>query len=254
MIYRLSSRTILLAALSMVASFASADVHYNARTSDYQINYSNLSFGSASAQYDITAMVSADAKGDSNIQTPITVRTLATNVTSFGTGGSTFSYNSAASSATTTFSGNELTGVDHLNYKTALGTNFTDSYLVAGVTNGLHTLEFNGGGFGFLDNGKTFTLNVNLQGNWTHLGTTTGHLQLIGFDSSWSAPTFTFSGGETHITMVNTDYNNAADTSPNLDFKLYGTKAVPEPAAWAAISFGVVGLGFGRRRKNRLAS
>lgn len=246
------SPTLRLAASVGLASLclaAMAQVTTTSRTSLYGIVTGNQAFNGAFDIYSIDFTAQATKQGDS-ISGPLFLKNLHTNPVILTTGGLVETYNSATGTEVTSFPTSNLKGSGSITYASPAATNFNDSFLVKGVTNGFHTLEFQGGGFGFDSDGFPFTLDVKLLGNWTKSGTSKGDIQILGYDHAWSAPTPTYHNGVTEIKMFNSSYNATTDPNPNLDFKLYGSAApVPSPAAFLVYGFGLVGLGFVRKAR-----
>jgi hypothetical protein len=108
---------------------------------------------------------------------------------------------------------------------------FVFSSIVRSSSLGYHTLEFRGGGNGFLKSGGTFIIDVFLPGDWSSQGTGTGQVEYVGIGGSGFSiqSNFVFDPvlNRTHFGAINTNYIQPA-SNINLDFILHGA-AVPEP-------------------------
>lgn len=138
-------------------------------------------------------------------------------------------------------------------YDTPVGADFNQSWIVAGVHNGRHTLDFVGGGAGFVAplTGIVYRLVITINGDWTQFGTGFGQVEWLGYTGSGYSVNnfFTYANGVTTLEMSNDNWDV---NSPNASFRLYGESVVPEPGTVVLLATGLLGLAaIGRARRPR---
>jgi hypothetical protein len=235
----------LLAALPLAGY---GQISYSNRTSTYQIDPGTSSFGNASAFYSVGFDLTATNQGDSGTG-DFAVKSGYSNFQVANTGGAVTTIDPTTGVGLISFPTSNLSGTTTFSYDTG-ATGFGSSFLQQSSANDLSTLEFSGGGFGIVEAGTSFNLHMTIDGNWTNMGTSSGDLQLLGYNPEWTAPTFTYLGGQTIVNMYNGDFDGSSTSGPSLDFKLYGAPVpTPTPAVWLGFSFGIVALGLPRLRK-----
>lgn len=222
------------------------------RTSDYTVTWSNSAFGTASALYSASYAYDASAFPATNF--PFSILPNAQNFAYFQGGGVTVSSPAPTgppypSTATATFSGDGTLGYWGWQYDTAAGGTGSGLPLIYGRLGNLATLNFDVGGFdtSLYSPGIDYYVYVDLPGDWTTQGTSTGDYIFNGVASGFSAPTFTYIGGITTVETIDTDFTGG---SPSLSFTLVGA-AVPEFPTWAMLLLGFAGLGFVGHRVSR---
>lgn len=118
------------------------------------------------------------------------------------------------------------------------------SFITPGIVSGRNALTFSGGGFGSVDNGARFVSIASITGDFSSPLSHTG----LSFSPGYVVnENFTFAGGQTRV-VIETD--NYTGVDPNLSFSLLGDAvAVPEPASFAIVGMGLLGLIYRRRRR-----
>ena len=231
------------------AGAADAQVVVTSTTRDYTVDWSNSTFGGASALYAGSYAYAASAF--SNFDFSLSLYSNAANLAYNSAGGVTISPSTAPSppyaSPEDIFVSNDGTGGSFgWTYNTAAGAGLPLSF---GTLGNLATLNLNIGGFD--GGGQTigYYLFVYLPGDWTTAGTATGDYILNGIAAGFSTPTFTYDAGTNTTTVESLDLTFPGDGSgPNLSLTLVGSSVVPEPSTWAMMLVGFAGLGFAAAR------
>ena len=140
-------------------------------------------------------------------------------------------------------------------YNSPVGADFTQSWIVPGVHNGRHTLDFIGGGSNWAMPlaGIFFKLVITINGDWSQFGTGAGQVEWLGYTGSGYTvdQLFTYNNGVTTLELSNRNWDLA---SPNASFRLYGATVAPEPASIVLVATGLLGLGMMARVRRRRSS
>ena len=231
---------VILAVGGLVVGFtgtSKADITISSRVTNYTIDVGNAAFdGAAVTNYNFTADYAGN-NGDTS-DTTLNVKTGAQNINVFPSGDVSLTNlvydnpNTGIGATYTLNMGPSGTGSVTSQYSVAAGSDFTQSWIVPGVSAGLNTLEFQGDGSeSNYNSGYTFTVNIALSGNWTTIGTSTGDIQFLGtLTPGWSMTGFSYDSGTSTTNLVYQTTNYQDGTSAGIDFLLYGS-AVPEPSS-----------------------
>lgn len=119
-----------------------------------------------------------------------------------------------------------------------------DSFITPGIVGGKYALTFAGGGTGTVGNGARFVSIASITGDYSSAASHTG----LSFSPGYVLDeNFTFAGGQTRVVVETTNYTGV---DPNLSFSLLGGGvAVPEPASFAIVGMGLLGLVYRRHRR-----
>jgi len=143
-------------------------------------------------------------------------------------------------------------GSIYYGYDTPVGSTFGESWIVPGIHNGRHTLDFVGGGSGWASpvTGILFKLVVTINGDWSQFGTGFGQVEWLGYTGTGYSvdQLFTYNNGVTTLELSNPDWNRV---SPDASFRLYGATVAPEPASIVLVATGLLGLGAMARVRRR---
>jgi hypothetical protein len=144
----------ILAVIATLTPLANAQIYFTQRTSTDDINPGDANFNGASTLYSIYSVANATNIGDTTSGSTA-IRSGYSNLSFYNTGGEVTTLNMATGASTFTFPTSNLNGTTTITYTTG-ATGFGSSFLQKGVSStGLSTLEFLGGGNGFLDQGGT---------------------------------------------------------------------------------------------------
>lgn len=147
---------------------------------------------------------------------------------------------------------------DHaiVSYSTPLGADFSQSFIVAGISGGHYVLDFyTGPGVDSLDPSQTigvYGIRVILPGDWSHQGTATGDHTFISLGQGWASIGWYYDS-VSNVTDFAAFNNSFEGQSPNLHFQLIGSPvtSVPEPGEFVLLASGTLGVaGIMRRKKN----
>jgi hypothetical protein len=249
---KISARPLLAISLLslLVVVSASAQITFTSRDTNYTLSLNDINtFADASTTYNNLIGVSAVNIGDTR-DSVLTYKSLAQNFSWTDLDGNiSLSYvTSGTNQYTGTFTADHgLTDRSAFSYSMPVGADATQSVLTLAVVNGYHVLDFLGGGSNFLDNGNPFHLVVDIPGNWSTQGTTTGDHNLIALNPSWTiTENFVFKNGVTEFAAQELNFQG---DNPGLEFQLVGSVATPEPSTLAMFGTGLLGLiGAVRRR------
>lgn len=134
-------------------------------------------------------------------------------------------------------------------YDVPVGSNFSESFIVAGVESGRHALYFNGGGAGGTGLGDVFVSTIYILGDWS----SPANRSALTYNPGWTiTEEFLYNGVDrTIISGFTDDYDG---TDPGFQFTLYGDRVpgtpVPEPGAVSLTAAGLL-LVLARVRKSR---
>jgi hypothetical protein len=223
------------------------------RTSDYTLSFNPNTFAGASEVYGQS--LAYDAVAFTNQGITETYASDASNITFQQGGGVTI--------AEGTMIGNNLpiTVTDPSGTLGFWGTTYdTAGDLTKGVSGGLDTLTFTGGGsISNVTSPIQYFIDLHVAGDWTE-GTSTGDYKFNGVGSDFFAPPVVTFDSVNDVTTFATSAASYKTTNPPdaTDFSItfYGGSATPEPATWALMLVGVGALGAALRmaaRKNAMA-
>ncbi len=214
------------------------------RTTDGTLSWSNLSFSNASMLYAPSQAYGSMAFSDLSFS--ITLFNNAQNLSLTANGGMSVSPSGPQTGPYTnpfpaTLSNSGADGSWGWTDTTAADSTGTEP-LTLGTLGGLHTLNFNDGGFDTPEFATSidYYVNIFLPGDWTTQGTAKGDYLFNSVAAGFSAPTFTYDGTNTTVSTENFDYTGG---SVALNFTLFGSSVVPETSTWAMMLLGFVGLG-----------
>jgi len=127
----------------------------------------------------------------------------------------------------------------------------TGNPLKTGVVNGFNILELSVNTAGNLLDGAPYTFNIDIPGDWSASGGSSGNHTLLGINPLWTIEKdFVFSGGVTTFAGYTDSYVNDGLHTPQVHFLLIGSAtAIPEPVSFALVTVGLVGLVFTRRKQ-----
>jgi hypothetical protein len=245
-------------AAGLVASAAQAQtappLPISQRDSAYTIIFPS-GLDSAVTSYEVTATLPSGA-ADPGAST-LSYKTGFYNFTAGTTGtvGSTYPVPPATNPQPGALTNGGSGGTYSFGYDTNNGPDFSSSWTVSTTDLGHHVLAFGGigsqgfGGCGsnFLSIGGLFTCEVLIQGVHA-IGTGPGDVELTNLSSNFNVvQDFVPSGGDTLLAVSSANWNG---TNPDLGFDIFGA-AVPEPATWAMLLFGLGAVGAGLRLHRR---
>ncbi len=244
---------------------ARAGFSFISRSSTYNISYSQSDFSDAVASYTTVVKGYSSTSGET---TPLQVFPQ-TGAQGFSwTGGNGFAIsnlntsgipagNGATATLTSTATSSSSPGLYTVSYNTPIAADFNTSWIVSVLSNGQKSLEFQGGGSGLVDNSGSFNLTVNINGNWSSIGTGSGQTNYLGINPAWTVDSlFTYNSLANQTTFA-AHINNYSGNDPNLDFILVGpaAAAVPEPSSAVTLLLGFAALfTVDRLRRRRLAT
>jgi hypothetical protein len=245
----------------VVPNTANAAMLLASRNSDYQITFGN-NFSGTNVLYKVTDDFTGNS-GDQLDGYGFGVPSLAQNISVTSSGAVSISNLSVGIPVTTfdlamTGTGTGLTGTMQEQYNVGAGTGPGQSWVTAGTSNGLSTLQFVGDGSEtgtqVPASGLPFTVTMSISGNWTNIGTSTGDISFIGsLDAGWTQGSSSYDSSTNTTSLSWSTSNYQAGDTGGIDFILYGSavSAVPEPATMTMLGIGIAGLVAYRWRRRR---